>query len=59
MTSQRNFPKHLETKILYPSENSPKYFRGRNVSELILGGYHHSDTKTRKITHKIQKYRQV
>ena len=59
MTSQMNFTIHLENKILCPSENSPKNSRGRNISEFILGGYHHSDTKTRKITHKIQKYRPV
>ena len=39
----------------YPSETLSKNCRGRNTSKLILRGYHHPNTKTRKRQHKKRK----
>ena len=39
----------------YPSKPLSKNCRGRNISKFILGGHHHSDTKTRQRQHKKRK----
>ena len=57
--SYRNNPQTINKIALrintYPSQTIPKSWRGRNVSELILWGHHHPDTKTRQRYYKKRK----
>ena len=37
---------------IYPSQTTPKSWRGKNISKLILWGQHHRDTETRQRHHR-------
>ena len=50
MSSQVSSTKYSENYNKYPSQTSPKNFRGRKASELTLHGQHHFDTKAKDIT---------